>query len=246
MKKFIITAITIVIVVFAIALFRGMFLMNKVNNQPLSYTPKYKYVENLNGIGRLKIGMTSSEVKRRLDSVYLDHHGLINKKRLSVVDSIGIKYAKIFELVKPYKEEMPLEYYPNYREYRAQLILSEDFIVNEVELYFWSDTLYRIHFPNSKFETKQVGEGLLYKYGDGIGHNKKDGNNEDQLHRWGNDRCIVTYIGKTTYYSDGPRWFHDVEVITQDLNLTDKIETYLDNAEDAWQSEKNAAKYKNL
>ena len=73
MKKFIITIFTIAIVILAIIILRGLFIMHKVNNQPSSYTPEYKYVENLNGLGCLKIGMTTSEVEKALDDMYLTY-----------------------------------------------------------------------------------------------------------------------------------------------------------------------------
>lgn len=237
MKKFIITFFTIVIVIFGIIMLRGMYLMTKVNSQPSSYIPEYKYVENLNGIGCLKIGMTSSEAKKALDSTYHSH-----EKKLSAID----KYAKIFKLVKPYREDTPLEYYPNYREYRTSLILAEDFIVDDIELYFWEDTLYRIHLHDARGDTKQIGDGLVIKYGDGLGHNKNEGYYEDQYHRWGNNNCITTYVGKTTSSSEGPRYFYDVEVITKDLDLPSKIKSYLETADSLWTVKRNAEKYKNL
>lgn len=241
MKKLIISAIIVVTVAFAIITLRGMFIISKVSEQPASY----KYVENLNGIGCLKIGMTSSEVKIALDSMYNSYNNYL-KSHVDYIDGVRVKRKELLKLVKPYSDETPLENIPNYREYEATLIFSEDFAIDRIKTYFWSDTLYRIHVPNSQYKTKQVGEGLLFKYGDGIGHNRKDGNNEDQLHRWGNDKCIVTYTGRTTYYSDGPRWFYDVEVITTDLNLPSEVKAYLQAADSLWQAERDAAKYKNL
>lgn len=245
MKKLIITAITIVIVVSAIALFRGMFLMHKVNNQPSSYTPKYKYIENLNGLGCLKIGMTTSEVQKALDDMYLTYKDFL-KKNYNSIDFVSIERNKMLNKLEPSSYKAPSAYIPNHTEYEVTLIFSENFAADRIQAYFWKDTLYRIYIPNYRPSTKEIGEGLIYKYGEGVGHSKKDGMYEDQLHRWGNEKCLVTYTGRTIKHSEGPRYFYNIEVITQNHSLTDEIETYLDKADSLWQTERDAKKYKGL
>lgn len=252
MKKFIVTFFTIVIVIFAFIMLRGMYLMNKVNSQPSSYIPKYKYVENLNGIGCLKIGMTSSEAGKALDSLYIAYSGYL-KKNFNNIDYVKIKRNEMLKQVEPLSYKAPSSYTPNHTEYEVTLIISEDLAINEVKAYFWADTLYRIHIPNSLTKADEVGEGLITKYGDGVGYNKKTNDTKDQLHRWGNDNCLITYRGKTTYSLNNQgfptgvaSWFHEVEIIKNKPDLITKIENYLHKADSLWQSERNAAKYKNL
>lgn len=248
MKKFIITAITIVIVAFFIITLRGIYIMSKVSDQPATY----KYVENLNGIGCLKIGMTREEVKKALDSLYSAYSSHL-KKNYNRIDYVTIKRTEMLKQVEPLSYKAPSSYVPNHTEYEVTLIFSEDFATDRVKAYFWNDTLYRIHIPNSLTKAQEIGEGLITKYGSGIGYYDKNSNTEDQLHRWGNDYCLTTYRGKTTYNlnsqglpSGVASWFHEVEITKNDLNLTQKIETYLHQADSLWQVERNATKYKNL
>ena len=247
MKKLIITAITILIAVFAFITIRGWFIIPKV-----SEPAPYKYVENLNGIGCLTIGMTSSEAKKALDSVYSVYSNYL-KKNFNRIDYVTIKRNEMLKKVEPLSYKAPSSYIPNHTEYEVTLIFSEDLATDRVKTYFWNDTLYRIHIPNSLSKAQEIGEGLIIKYGDGIGYYDKTSDTEDQLHRWGNDHCLATYRGKTTYNlnsqglaSGVASWFHEVEIIKNDLNFTQKIENYLQQADSLWQVEKNAAKYKNL
>ena len=252
MKKFIITFFAIVIVIFAVIMLRGMFLMHKVNNLPSSYIPEYKYVENLNGIGCLEIGMTSSEAKKALDSLYGAYKSYL-KNNFNSIDYVRIKKNEMLKQAEPLSYKAPLSYTPSHHTYEATLIFSEDFAIDKVQAYFWNDTLYRIHIPNSLTKADEVGEGLITKYGDGVGYNKKTNDTKDQLHRWGNDNCLITYRGKTTYSLNNQgfptgvaSWFHEVEIIKNKPDLITKIENYLHKADSLWQSERNAAKYKNL
>lgn len=248
MKKFIIAVITIVIVAFAIITLRGMYLAHKVNSQTSSYTPQYKYVENLNGIGCLQIGMTSSEANKALDSLYLAYSTYL-RNNYNSIDYVSIKRNEMLKKVDPLSYKAPSSYTPNHTEYDVKLIFSEDFAIDRVRVYFWADTLYRIHIPNSITKAQEIGKGLITKYGEGIGYYNKTSDTEDQLHRWGNDNCLITYRGKTTYNlnsqgiaSGVASWFHEVEIINNDLNLTKVIENYLHQADSLWQVDK----YKNL
>ena len=244
MKKLIIALIALVVILFAVISFRGML----TESSQTTSIPQYKFVENLNGIGCLRIGMTSSEAKKVLDSLYSAYSSYL-KKNYNSIDYVRIKRNEMLKRVEPLSYKAPSSYTPNHTEYEVTLIFSEDFAVERVKAYFWSDTLYRIHVPNSVIQANEIGEGLITKYGDGIGYYDKNINIEDQLHRWGNDHCIVTYRGKTTYNlnsqglaSGVASWYHEVEIIKNDLDLTQKIENYLHQADSLWQVDR----YKNI
>lgn len=243
MKKLIIAAIVLIVAIAAVVSFRGMQMSSQIAPKPT-----YQVVEDLNGIGCLRIGMTSSEAKKVLDSLYSAYSSYL-KKNYNSIDYVRIKRNEMLKLVEPLSYKAPSSYTPNHTEYEVTLIFSEDFAVERVKAYFWSDTLYRIHVPNSVIQANEIGEGLITKYGDGIGYYDKNSNTEDQVHRWGNDHCIATYRGKTTYNlnsqglaSGVASWFHEVEIIKNDLDLTQKIENYLHQADSLWQVDR----YKNI
>ena len=164
------------------------------------------------------------------------------KKNFNSIDYVTIKRNEMLMRVEPLSYKAPSSYTPNHAEYEVTLIFSEDLAVDGIKAYFWADTLYRIHIPNSITKSQEIGEGLIMKYGDGIGYYDKNSNTEDQLHRWGNDNCIATYRGKNTYNlnsqglaSGVASWFHEVEIIKNDLNLMQGIENYLHQADSLWQ-----------
>lgn len=234
MKKIIIGLIALVVILFAVISFRGMLMQSSQKTS----TPQYKFVENLNGIGCLKIGMTTSEAHKALDSLYLSH-----KRDVYYY----IDRDEVLKLAKPlFEDEAPVEYHPNHKKYDATLILSKDLVVESIDLYFWADTLYRIVIPNSLSKTKTIGDGLVFKYGEGLGHNQQNGIYENQLHKWGNDRCLVTYIGRTEESDRGPTFFYNIEVITSDSELEYTVKKYLDKADSLWVADRNAKLYKDL
>lgn len=247
MKKLIIAIIiiiTLVTILFAVISFRGILM----EPTPTTVKPSYKVVENLNGIGCLKIGMTTSEVKKALDSLY-SAYGWYLKKNFNSIDFVTIKRNEMLKRVEPLSYEAPSSYTPNHIEYEVILIFSEDLAADRIKAYFYADTLYRIHIPNTISKAQEIGEGLITKYGEGIGYHDKNSNTEAQLHRWGNDDCLATYRGETTYNlnsqglaSGVASWFHEVEIIKNDLHLTKKIENYLHHADSLWQADR----YKNL
>lgn len=244
MKKLIIALISLIVILFAVIAFRGMLM----ESSQTTLKPPYKVVENLNGIGCLKIGMTSSEARKALDSLYSAYSSYL-KNNFNRIDFVSIKRNEMLQRVEPLSYKAPSSYTPNHTVYEVILIFSEDFAVEKVKAYFWSDTLYRIHIPNSVIQAHEIGEGLITKYGDGIGFYDKNSKTEDQLHRWGNDHCITTYRGNTTYNlnsqglaSGVASWFHEVEIIKNDLDLTQKIENYLHQADSLWQVDR----YKNI
>lgn len=249
MKRFVKKLMTVLaLVILAYIIIR---CINHAEKPSIEQAP-YKYVENLNGIGCLRIGMTISEAKKALDSLYLTYGDYL-RKNYNSIDYVSIKRNEMLKQVEPLFYKAPSAYTPNHKEYEVTLIFSEDFAEDRIKAYFWADTLYRIHIPNSIIRAQDIGKGLLKKYGEGIGYYNKTRDTEDQLHRWGNDNVIATYRGETTYNlnsqgiaSGVASWFHEVEIIKNDLELTEKIEDYLNQADSLWQVERDAAKYKNL
>lgn len=252
MKRYIKVVIAILGILLLAHLSVTVVMVKKATENPTSEQVPYNYVENLNGIGCLRIGMTISEAKKALDSLYLSYGDYL-RKNYNRIDYVRIKRNEMLKQVEPLFYKAPSAYTPNHKEYEVTLIFSEDFAVDEIKAYFWADTLYRIHIPNSIIGAQDIGKGLLKKYGEGIGYYNQTRDTEDQLYRWGNDNVIATYRGKTTYNlnsqgiaSGVASWFHEVEIIKNDLELTEKIEDYLNQADSLWQAKKDAERYKNL
>lgn len=244
MKKLRIAIAALTVILFAVIAFRGMLM----ESSQTTLKPSYKVVENLNGLGCLQIGMTTNEAKKSLDSLYSAYSRYL-KKNFNSIDYVTIKRNEMFKRVEPLSYKAPSSYTPNHTEYEVILIFSEDLAVDRIKAYFYADTLYRIHIPNSSSKAREVGEGLITKYGEGIGYYDKSSNIEAQLHKWGNKNCLATYNGKTTYNlnsqglaSGVASWFHEVEIIKNDIYLTRTIENYLHQADSLWQVDR----YKDL
>lgn len=198
--------------------------------------PTYAYAEDLKGLGPIKMGSSLDEVTQVLDSNYLNYHDVIRKNGGSI-DFVSVSRNKMLQYVGPSLIDTPDTYNTDYRRYRATLIISERLAVEDVELYFWHDTLHKITLLN-RIGTDEVGEGLIHKYGEGVGPKKKTSSRIEEVHRWGNDLCVATYVRDITYTlnsqclaSGVQSWFRRIDITLSDERMNKKIENYLNHAD---------------
>ena len=236
MKKFIIALLVIfgVFAAFAVLYYRS------ITESPKYDAPKYAIAESLKGIGCIRLGETRKEVAAALDSCYLAYQPYL-KKHYNSIDFVTVERNKMLEYVGPWSTDTPDTYNKDYRRYYATVIISEQLATDKVELYFWRDTLQKIRIGNNNTKSKDIAEAMIWKYGKGEGYYKKTSNEEDQLHKWGNDRCVATYHGKTEYtlnregLANGIRsWYHSIEITLNDTDMQRRINKYLHEADSLW------------
>lgn len=128
----------------------------------------YAYVEQLKGLGCLTLGETSVQVHAGLSKNYRDYKFYIKEEK------------------------------GDHNHYIARMAISKDLIIDNVHLYFWKDTLYKIEMTNNN-KTREIGEALVMKYGAGEGYQRKTASKNYQYHRWGNDFCTASYKGHVDY-----------------------------------------------
>ena len=202
--------------------------------------PEYKITESLKGIGCIRLGESAKEVAAALDSCYMEYKPYLTSHNNSI-DYVSIKRKAMLEYVGPWSTDTPDTYNKDYRRYYATVIISEQLAADKVELYFWRDTLQKIRIGNNNTRAKDIAEAMIWKYGKGEGYYKKTSNEEDQLHKWGNDRCVATYHGKTEYtlnregLANGIRsWYHSIEITLNDTDMQRRINKYLHEADSLW------------
>lgn len=242
MKKsiaFIIAIISIVVIAY--------FLINASVNIPANQTPSYTFAEGLNGLGCIKLGSSVDKVKQSLDSNYLNYRDVIRRNRGSI-DYVKISRNTMLQYKGPSSIDTPDKYNTDYRRYHATIILSEELAVENVELYFWRDTLHRISLLNH-LGTDDIGEAMIYRYGEGAGHKLKTASRTEQEHNWGNDLCTATYIGNITYRLNSQgiasgidRWFHRIDITLRNERMNYDIKQYLERADSLYRNDK----YKNI
>lgn len=236
MKKFIIALLVIfgVFAAFAVLYYRS------ITESPKYDAPKYAIAESLKGIGCIRLGETRKEVAAALDSCYLAYRPYL-KKHYNSIDFVTVERNKMLEYVDPWSTDTPDTYNKDYRRYYATVIISEQLATDKVELYFWRDTLQKIKIGNNNTRAKDIAEAMIWKYGKGEGYYRKTSNEEDQLHKWGNDRCVATYHGKIEYtlnregLANGVRsWYHSIEITLNDTHMQRRINKYLHEADSLW------------
>lgn len=236
MKKFIIILLVIfgVFAVFTALYFRSTIEATKHN------VPKYAVVESLKGIGCIRLGETKTQVAAALDSCYLEYRPYL-KQHYNRIDYVTIKRNDMLKYVGPWSTDTPDTHNKDYRRYHATLIVSDQLAIDRVELYFWRDTLQKIRIGNNNTKAKDIAEAMIWKYGKGEGYYRKTSNEEDQLHKWGNDRCVATYHGKIEYtlnregLANGVRsWYHSIEIMLNDTLMQRRINKYLHEADSLW------------
>lgn len=242
MKKSV-TIAGVIIGIIVIAFFLIKVSVNIPANQTLSYT----FAEGLNGLGCIKLGSSVDKVKQSLDSNYLNYRDVISRNRGSI-DGVKISRNTMLQYKGPSSIDTPDKYNTDYRRYHATIILSEDLAVGNVELYFWRDTLHRISLLNHP-GTDDIGEAMIYRYGEGVGHKLKTASRTEQEHNWGNDLCTATYIGYITYRLNSQgiasgidRWFHRIDITLRNERMNYDIKQYLERADSLYRNDR----YKNI
>lgn len=220
-----------------------LFIASIVLVSCTSNVEPYAYAEELDGIGCLRLGDSYKDVKAALDSNYLNYRDVIRKNHGSI-NFVDINRNKMIYYKGPSPIETPDKYNTDYKKYEATLIISEELAVKEVELYFWHDTLHKISFLN-RIGTDEVAEALIYKYGEGAGPKKKTGSRTEEVHIWGNDLCVATYVGNITYSlnsqglaSGVQSWFHRIDITLSEERMNNEITRYLEHADSLYQASK--------
>lgn len=207
----------------------------------------YAVVPDLAGIGCLRIGETRQKISESLDSCYLAYRPFL-RSHGSCIDYVTVSRNKMLQRAEiPF--DIPDKYNKNYHRYSATLIISEELAVADVELYFWKDTLHAIKLGNAIAGTRDVAEAMIWKYGKGKGYYKKTSTTENQLHKWGNDKCIARYKSDVTYTlgSNGlvngvKSWFHEIHIVKNDIRMQQRIDKYMHEADSLW----HAGAYRDL
>ena len=209
------------------------FLLSRKPKELHEKAVDYKQVDNLVGIGCIRIGESVAQVTAAIDSMYSQHKSMLNHEYIKKQDMINYVGPKTFDIPDKYNEY--------YRRYHATVVISETLIAEEVELFFWRDTLHMIKLSNSNPQTREVAQGMIWKYGNGEGYCEKSATKAKELHKWGNETCVATYKGETTYIlnNDGlacgiDRWYHNIEIKLNDLNVDKRIDNYLHEADSLW------------
>lgn len=236
-KKFIIT----LLVIFGVfAAFTALYFHSTIEATKHS-VPKYAVVESLKGIGCIRLGETKTQVAAALDSCYLEYRPYL-KQHYNRIDYVTIKRNDMLKYVGPWSTDTPDTHNKDYRRYHATLIVSDQLAIDRVELYFWRDTLQKIRIGND-WKVKEIAEAMIWKYGKGEGHYKKTATEEDQLHKWGNDKCVAAYQGNIKYLpnsqglvSDILSWYHVIEILLNDINMQARINEYLHEADSLWKA----------
>ena len=201
---------------------------------------EYKITESLKGIGCIRLGESAKEVAAALDSCYMEYKPYL-KSHANRIDYVSIQRNAMLKYVGPWSTDTPDTYNKDYRRYYATVIISEQLATDNVELYFWRDTLQKIRIGNNNTKAKDIAEAMIWKYGKGEGYYRKTSNEEDHLHKWGNDRCVATYHGKIEYtlnregLANGVRsWYHSIEIMLNDTHMQRRINKYLHEADSLW------------
>ena len=240
MKKFIIALLVIfgVFAAFAVLYYRS------ITESPKYDAPEYAIAESLKGIGCIRLGETRKEVAAALDSCYLAYRPYL-KKHYNNIDFVTVERNKMLKYVGPWSTDTPDTYNKEYRRYHATLIISEQLALDNINLYFWRDTLQKIRIGND-LRAKDIAEAMIWKYGKGQGHYKKTATEEDQLHKWGNDKCVAVYQGNIKYTLNGQglangvsSWYQVIEMALNDYKMQQRIDEYLHQADSLW----NASTY---
>lgn len=235
MKQVIITAVFII----TAALVFGLLFYKCDTSINTAAEPDYAIVANLNGLGCIRLGETHDQVAAALDSCYIAYRKL--RSSYDMIDHARVKRDNMLKYVGPQYGDTPDKYNKDYRRYHATLIISEELAANQVELYFWRDTLQKIVLNNGITNTRDFAEAMIWKYGSGKGYHNKKAGIESQLHKWGSDRCVATYQGKTEYIlnseglANGVRsWYHFIEIKLNDTDMQRRIDAYLHEADSLW------------
>ena len=197
---------------------------------------EYKLTPELLGLGCIRLGSSFQEVSQSIDSSYM-----VNK---TLLDSKYIRKSEMLENSKLMYSKIPQKYTSEYRCYQATLVISDDLIIENAQLYFWRDTLHRIWISNSNACAGDVGNALVWKYGTGEGYYSKTNNRESQQHLWGNDFCIANYksdvsyiIGDNGLAKGVGKWFREVDIRLNNPSIEQRIANYLNRADSLWKAD---------
>ena len=213
-----------------------LFVIKSKRNDEDKNNPPYTYVENVTGLGCLKIGSTISEVKAAIDSNY---HSTGHRKESSVLQ----QHDFIYEC------DAPAEYLEEYKKYKASIYLSEDNKIKDIELKFFRDSLFSVALLNTNMDADDVGKAFILKYGKGKGFCRKTADSLDEYHCWGNEICKISFAKQIKYSLNSQGIANSVYsrfctfiVEKNDPELDIRIEQYLKEAEKSW----NVKQYEKL
>lgn len=192
----------------------------------------------------MQIGDSREDVAKALDSCYLAYQSYL-QNHLQSIDHTTITRGCMLRYAGPSSTDTPDQFNKDYRRYYATLIISEELATDKVELYFWRDTLHKIHVSNSDSKTRDIAKAMIYRYGDGEGFYNKTADRENQRHIWGNDRVIAQYKGDIRYclnnsgiVSSIDRMFQDITITLNNPDMSRRIDEYLHEADSLWRQSK--------
>lgn len=243
MKK----SIAFIIAIISIGVIAYFLINASVNITSINQGLTYTLVEELNGLGCIKLGESINNVRQSLDSNYLNYQDVIRKNR-GRIKHVTISRNRMLQYKGPSTIDIPDKYNTDYCRYHATIIISEELAVENVELYFWRDTLHRISLLN-RIGTNEIGEAMIYKYGEGEGPKLKTASRSEESHNWGNDFCIASYISNITYQLNSQglasgieSWFHRIDITLRDHSMNKEITRYLEQSDSLYRNDK----YKNI